>query len=46
MWASDYPHPDSTWPDSREVIQRQMRSLSPAIQKKILRENALRLYGL
>jgi predicted TIM-barrel fold metal-dependent hydrolase len=46
MWASDYPHPDSTWPHSRQAIQRQMNSLSPRIQKKILRENALRLYGL
>jgi predicted TIM-barrel fold metal-dependent hydrolase len=46
MWASDYPHPDSTWPHSRQAIQRQMSNLSPQVQKKILRENALKLYGL
>lgn len=46
MWASDYPHPDSTWPESRQVIQRQMSGLLPEIQKKILRENARGLYGL
>ena len=22
LWATDYPHPDSTWPHSQEVIQR------------------------
>ncbi len=22
MWASDFPHSDSTWPHSREVIER------------------------
>ena len=26
LWASDYPHPDSVWPNSRAAIERQMRS--------------------
>jgi predicted TIM-barrel fold metal-dependent hydrolase len=39
-------NPDSTWPESRQVIQRQMGGLAPEIQKKILRENARRLYRL
>ena len=25
MWASDYPHPDSTWPRSQEVIETRDR---------------------
>jgi hypothetical protein len=29
MWASDYPHPDSTWPNSRRIVDKQMGELSP-----------------
>jgi hypothetical protein len=25
LWSSDYPHPDSVWPNSRDAIERQMR---------------------
>jgi predicted TIM-barrel fold metal-dependent hydrolase len=46
MWACDYPHPDSTFPDSREVVERLMRDLSPAARKRVLRDNAETLYGL
>src|SRR5438034_1743309 len=28
MWASDYPHPDSVWPNSRGAIEPQMPDLS------------------
>jgi predicted TIM-barrel fold metal-dependent hydrolase len=46
MWASDYPHPASTWPFSQQVIEAQMTHLSPATKRKILAENAIKLYGL
>jgi predicted TIM-barrel fold metal-dependent hydrolase len=46
MWASDYPHPASTWPNSQAVIERQMTHLSPATKQKILSDNARKLYGL
>lgn len=46
LWASDYPHPDSTFPDSVEVALAQMASLTPEQQRKILRTNAAQLYGL
>jgi len=46
MWASDYPHPDSVWPNSRAAIDRQMAHLSPEIQKKLTHDNAAVLYGL
>lgn len=46
LWASDYPHPDSTWPFSREAIERQMSDLPEAVRRKILRENAQKLYNL
>ncbi len=46
LWASDHPHPDSTWPNSREVIDRQMGDLSPEVRKQLTRDNAAALYGL
>jgi uncharacterized protein len=46
MWASDYPHPASTWPNSQAVIERQTKHLPPETKRKILAENARSLYGL
>ena len=46
LWASDYPHPDSTFPDSVRIVEEQMAEITPAQQRKILRDNAAALYGL
>jgi predicted TIM-barrel fold metal-dependent hydrolase len=46
LWASDYPHPDSTWPNSRTIIDKQMADLSPAVRKRLTRDNAAAFYGL
>jgi predicted TIM-barrel fold metal-dependent hydrolase len=46
MWASDYPHSDSTWPNSRDIIKRNFGSLPAAVTHKIVCENVARLYGL
>jgi predicted TIM-barrel fold metal-dependent hydrolase len=46
MWASDYPHPASTWPDSQAIIGQLMEGIPEATQRKVLRENARALYGL
>jgi uncharacterized protein len=46
MWASDYPHPDSTWPFSQDVIARETGHLTPEVKKKVLHDNAAALYGL
>jgi predicted TIM-barrel fold metal-dependent hydrolase len=45
MWSNDYPHIDSTWPDSRSVIARDMGDLSEADRRRILGGNAADLYG-
>jgi predicted TIM-barrel fold metal-dependent hydrolase len=45
MWGSDFPHPDGVWPDSKEYIEREMGHLSPDVRRKIVCENAARLYG-
>jgi predicted TIM-barrel fold metal-dependent hydrolase len=46
MWSSDYPHSDSTWPRSREIIEDNMGSLPPADLEQIVYGNAVRLYDI
>lgn len=46
LWASDYPHPDSVWPNSRQAIERQMRHLSPELRRKLVHDNAAKLLRL
>ena len=46
LWASDYPHPDSVWPNSRAAIERQMRDLTPEMRRNLTHDNAAALYGL
>jgi len=44
MCETDYPHSDSTWPDSIKVVRDRIAHLDPEVQHKILRGNAERLY--
>ena len=46
MWSSDYPHPGSSWPRSREQIAETHEGLDDAVVAKLTRENVARLYGL
>jgi predicted TIM-barrel fold metal-dependent hydrolase len=46
LWASDYPHPEGSWPHSAEAIERQMGGLSDESRAKILGPNAARRFGL
>lgn len=45
MWASDFPHSDSTWPESRQVIDRHMVGVPEREASLIQGGNAARLYG-
>ena len=46
LWASDYPHPDSTWPNSRVAVEKQMGDVSPEVRRQLTHDNAATLYGL
>ncbi len=46
MWSSDFPHPNSTWPNSLKVIERDLGYLPAAARAKIVRENVVRLYTM
>ena len=46
MWASDYPHADSTWPESQQAIAENFRDVPAPARRRILCDNARELYGL
>jgi hypothetical protein len=46
MWASDFPHSDSTWPNSREVIARDFAGVPADECRKMVAENVAALYGI
>jgi predicted TIM-barrel fold metal-dependent hydrolase len=46
MWSSDYPHTVSTWPHSREVVERDFKDVPEPEKRRIVRENVARLYNL
>jgi predicted TIM-barrel fold metal-dependent hydrolase len=45
MWASDYPHTDSTFPNSRQAIDATLGALPADDVRKIVASNCARLYG-
>ncbi|HTJ65341.1 MAG TPA: amidohydrolase family protein [Alphaproteobacteria bacterium] len=46
MWANDFPHSDSTWPWSQELLRAQTGMLSEQEKAWILRDNCAELYGI
>ena len=46
MWATDYPHPDSTWPESQKVIDTHFKDIPIEEARNIIGGNAARLYRL
>jgi predicted TIM-barrel fold metal-dependent hydrolase len=46
MWGSDYPHFDSTFPKSREAIERNFEGVPESEKRQILGENMVRVYNL
>jgi predicted TIM-barrel fold metal-dependent hydrolase len=46
MWASDFPHTDSTWPHSRKVIKQDFEGVPEEVTRKIVCDNAAKLYGI
>jgi predicted TIM-barrel fold metal-dependent hydrolase len=46
LWANDYPHSDSTWPWSHEILGHHLKGLPARQIDRILRENVKELYKL
>ena len=46
MWSTDYPHSETTWPESQKVMEWQFAGLSEDEICPIVHDNAKRFYGL
>jgi predicted TIM-barrel fold metal-dependent hydrolase len=46
MWGNDFPHSDSTWPHSQDVLARHTADLPPTTRDLVVHDNVARLYGL
>jgi len=45
MFSSDYPHSATIWPHSREVAIKMTSGMKPEDARKVLSENAARVFG-
>ncbi|MDQ1394756.1 MAG: hypothetical protein QOG64_15 [Acidimicrobiaceae bacterium] len=45
-YESDYPHSDSTWPNTRQIAEEQMKDLDAETIEKVVRGNAIRMLQL
>jgi len=46
MWASDYPHTDTTYPTSHDVVDTVFAGIPEAERRAITVDNAARIYGI
>ncbi len=45
MWGSDYPHTESTFPQSQKLLDRIFAGVSDDERRRITCDNAAALYG-
>ncbi|MBV8951551.1 MAG: amidohydrolase [Actinobacteria bacterium] len=46
LWSTDYPHPVSSWPRSRELVEEQFRGIPDNERELIVSGNAARIWNL
>ena len=46
MWSSDFPHLDSSWPESRRFLDKHLGEVPPDEARLIVAGNCARLYHL
>ena len=46
LWSSDYPHPESTFPHSRGVVDNLFKDVSDADRAAIIGGNLAKLYNV
>jgi predicted TIM-barrel fold metal-dependent hydrolase len=46
MWSNDWPHDEGTYLESQDIIKRLIGNLPYETQKKLLHDNAAKLYSL
>jgi predicted TIM-barrel fold metal-dependent hydrolase len=46
MWSTDFPHPASSWPNSRSIVDQVFEGVPAEERQLIVAGNAARVYGL
>jgi predicted TIM-barrel fold metal-dependent hydrolase len=46
LWANDFPHSDSTWPWSQQLLAHQTKNLSDEERRWVLRDNTIEAFNL
>jgi len=46
LFECDYPHSDSTWPDTQAVAREMTEGLDAVVVEKLMRGNAIKLFAL
>jgi predicted TIM-barrel fold metal-dependent hydrolase len=46
MWANDFPHSDSTWPWSQEMLEEHTADMTEQERDWVLHDNVVELYGM
>jgi predicted TIM-barrel fold metal-dependent hydrolase len=46
MWGTDFPHPEGSWPHTREKMEQTMTGIPEAELTQLLGTNAIACYGL
>jgi len=46
MWANDFPHSDSTWPNSQALLLKHAQSLTEQEKNWIMHDNVAEFYGI
>lgn len=44
MYEADYPHADSSWPDTQEILRQQFENIDPAVAGAVTFGNACELF--
>jgi predicted TIM-barrel fold metal-dependent hydrolase len=45
-WASDFPHPETTWPNTKESLARQFEGVPESDLRKLVCENSARIFDI
>jgi predicted TIM-barrel fold metal-dependent hydrolase len=46
LWSTDFPHPVTSWPDSQDLIERAFADIPADDKRKIICDNAARIWRL
>lgn len=46
LWANDFPHSDSTWPWSQQLLTNHTQHMTDEQRRRVLRDNVIELFNL